>query len=272
MAELTYGIKDGKLVHISEVNRGKNCGCICPNCQGELTARQGEVREHHFSHAKGADCGYGQETALHKLAKEILSKEKTMVIPAVYLEPPNFNGKKEMVHKAKEIAIDAVELEKRINDIVPDVVVTSGGKRFIIEIFVTHRVDKAKLEKIRQQKISAIEIDLSRENGALRTEILEEKLLKDNQQKRWIYNAFAEKQQGRRSTHSNVSDNSNSFTDNKPRKKFVERPSSPRHEDAYVRGRCPYCKQSVIAVKTENKILCRCARFPVCDYEVTLKA
>ena len=34
---------DGKLVHISEVEKGKACGCRCPACNEPLIARKGEL-------------------------------------------------------------------------------------------------------------------------------------------------------------------------------------------------------------------------------------
>ena len=45
---LGYGLKEGKLLHISEVPRGLACGCVCPACGDRLVARQGPLREHHF--------------------------------------------------------------------------------------------------------------------------------------------------------------------------------------------------------------------------------
>lgn len=39
------------LVDVSEVDRGKNCNCICPSCKTPLIARQGDIKEWHFAHA-----------------------------------------------------------------------------------------------------------------------------------------------------------------------------------------------------------------------------
>ena len=57
--------------------------------------------------------------------------------------------------------IDAVELEKRIDEIIPDIVVVCDGKKFIVEIYVTHAVDEKKKEKIKSLRLSAVEINLS---------------------------------------------------------------------------------------------------------------
>ena len=40
----SYGKRDGKIVHISEIGpeaNGKRCGCVCPACGGALMAERG---------------------------------------------------------------------------------------------------------------------------------------------------------------------------------------------------------------------------------------
>ena len=41
----SFGVnKDGQLVSVEDVARGKACECCCPECGETLVARQGEVR------------------------------------------------------------------------------------------------------------------------------------------------------------------------------------------------------------------------------------
>lgn len=265
MAELTYGLKDGELIHISEVERGKNCGCTCPHCNGELVARKGDVRENHFSHLSGADCGYGQETALHILAKEILLEAKKMTIPEVYVDVPNSRRKKEIIAPAQEIMIEKVNLETRMRDIIPDVVVTAGGKQFLVEIYVKHRIDTTKLKKIERLGISTIEIDLSKENLKLSKETLEGILLNDDKRKKWKYNAFAEAKL-KELNQVNACVHSNEQKDYTKHKRYSKM-SSRRFFEQRETGNCPICQQRIIRIKKNGNILCRCSRFPVCDYE-----
>ena len=68
----------------------------------------------------------------------------------------------DMNHPEKEIDIDYVKLENRFDDIIPDIVVDSGDEHFFIEIYVTHPIDDEKLKKLKEKKISTIEIDLGR--------------------------------------------------------------------------------------------------------------
>ena len=64
---------------------------------------------HHFAHPPGTSCAYGYQTSLHLAAKDILSKAKKMVIPAVTIDFPG-TYKRERVSEEKEIEIDHVEL------------------------------------------------------------------------------------------------------------------------------------------------------------------
>lgn len=83
--KLPYGNKNGVDVTIDEVESGLKCECYCPFCKSQLIARKGNLKTHHFAHYKELDCGYGVETILHKLCKEIIAKSKSFVVPALYL-------------------------------------------------------------------------------------------------------------------------------------------------------------------------------------------
>ena len=156
---LTYALKDGIITSISNVESGLKCGCVCPACDMPLVAKKGEKMMHHFAHHAGHNCEYGYESSLHLAAKDILSKAKKIVIPPVYVKFPDSYKKDELVCEEREINIDRVELEKRYNDIIPDIVIFAGGRQFFVEIFVTHCIDDVKLEKLKKANISTIEID-----------------------------------------------------------------------------------------------------------------
>lgn len=138
---------EGKSVYIDEVPNGKNCKCHCAECGGELIAKQGKIKVHHFAHANGNDSIKCSQTALHLLAKEIITKEKRIPIPR--------NGKIEFYQA------DRIEQEKFMGDIIPDLYAICENRPFIVEVLVTHEVDDKKTEKIKGHHISAVEIDLS---------------------------------------------------------------------------------------------------------------
>ena len=191
--ELIYALKDGNIVSIDDVQSGKKCGCVCPACGNKLWAHKGEQRMHHFEHEPHTHCEYGYESSLHLAAKDILSRAKKMVIPPVYVEFPQSGKSKELISKEREISVDDVKLEKRFDDIIPDIVVYSGDKYFFIEIYVTHPIDDEKLKKLKEKKISTIEIDLSKEKRDISVEELSDILLKSSDRKSWKYNAVSEK-------------------------------------------------------------------------------
>ena len=192
-SKLIYALKDGNIVSIDEVQSGKNCGCVCPACGDELIARKGEKRMHHFAHRSNEDCEYGYESSLHLAAKDILSRSEKMVIPPVYVEFPQSGKPKELISKEREISIDDVELEKRFDDIIADIVVDSGDEHFFIEIYVTHPIDDEKLKKLKEKKICTIEIDLSKIKRDISVEELSDILLKSSDRKSWKYHAVSEK-------------------------------------------------------------------------------
>lgn len=163
---ITYALNTkNQLVHIDEVPNGLSCNCVCPKCREILIAKNGgKIKEHHFAHQSNADCAGGYETVLHLLAKDIL--KETKLVPFI-----NLDGIVSM-----EIA-DTVELEKRINDIVPDVYACVRGKNIAIEIYVTHKIDDTKYRKIQESGLTTFEIDLSKIES-LNVEYIKEQLSK----------------------------------------------------------------------------------------------
>ena len=191
---LIYALKNNQVVYVDDVENGKKCGCVCPACSSPLVAKNnGTKREHHFAHPPQLSCEYGYETSLHLAAKEILSKAKKMVIPAVYLKFPDSYKKDILLSSEMEIPIDSVELETRFESVIPDVVVYAGKQKFFIEIFVTHKIDDVKLAKLKKQGVSTLEIDLSEKERTISPEELSDVLLKGSEEKIWRYNAKAEK-------------------------------------------------------------------------------
>lgn len=177
---ITYALKDDEIVSIDDVERGLECGCVCPACKEKLIAKKGDERVHHFAHASGTECERGYETSLHLMAKEILSKASKMWLPAIYIVERE-------VFPAKEITIETVELEKRVDDIIPDIVVHTNEGDFIVEIYVTHRVDDDKLQKIKKIDMSAIEINLSELDEPISKDNFKSLLMRNSKHKYWLY-------------------------------------------------------------------------------------
>lgn len=175
---LPCGINEnGNLVYIDDAKNGLDCNCFCPACKQPLVAKNaGTKREHHFAHFSVVECEHAYQTALHYMAKDL------------FLEMQYLTFIKNNV--PVQYRIDNVELECKVNEIIPDILVTCDGKRFIVEIFVTHAVDDIKKQKIRDMKFSAIEIDLSRfRNEKMIDKDLLRQELSNTKNYSWIYDA-----------------------------------------------------------------------------------
>lgn len=188
-----YGVQDGKLIHISDVPRGLACKCVCAHCGRPLIAKKGRQRLHHFSHIDLTNCRGAPESILHLLCKEIFCE-------LISIEIPPYNFKKEkttkfgrtvqhqaVVAKGGTVFIEKIEIEKPEHGFVPDIVIGSKSKQLIIEIAVSHKVDRPKLRKIRKHGIPAIEIALNPSDSYLTRNDLELKLKTDLPSKKWLF-------------------------------------------------------------------------------------
>ena len=78
---LDFGLdQTGRMRAINEVEQGLTCNCACPGRGIPLIARKGAVRVHHFAH-QGAHCTSGAQTALHRMARQIVADERQLVEP-----------------------------------------------------------------------------------------------------------------------------------------------------------------------------------------------
>ena len=217
MSEIIYGIResDGKIIGVEEVPQnmsGKACGCICANCKRKLQAcsLNGSVRSyfrHHTeNHSKNiaepiiyCNANIANETALHKMAKQIIAQEKKIYIPSKNITVKEA-GIKDLPQKVENaipcfelreahmVEAQSVELEKHLDDFIPDIVFTMGQHELIIEVFVSHRVDEDKRQKAEKYGSAMLEIDLSTFSGnPISSKKLRDILLGEEKHKKWIY-------------------------------------------------------------------------------------
>lgn len=163
-----FGLKDEQIVHIDDVERGRKCGCICPDCRSALDAIKGDIRQHHFRHAIGHECVNGMESAIHLAAKRVIMEEKKIRVPEKILDVSFRDSrgklhiqKKDLVPKSVLVNLDDVQEEVALHGIRADILAIKANKKCLVEVFYRHKVDEVKLAKIKAANISAIEIDLS---------------------------------------------------------------------------------------------------------------
>lgn len=163
--KMSLGLRvDGSVVHISELDaaahRGLACRCTCSECGDRLVAKLGDVRQHHFAHDSVRACTGGDESALHRFAKEVFQSEVQFKVPKAKAPKGNESV---IISPALYIPYNEAVLERGLNDIIPDITLMRDGKPpVLVEILVTHEVDKVKLAKLEIIGFPCIEIDLSK--------------------------------------------------------------------------------------------------------------
>jgi len=190
--EIPYALKGGAIVHVSEVARGLDCGCVCARCGDALVARKGVYRQHHFAHYRDSDCSGAAESLLHRLAKELLSNAKALALPAyIYRAKSRRFGVPVSIERevlaASRVCVRSVAVEQSVGPIVPDLLLRSDEGDLILEIAVSHRVDKAKLRHIRRMNISALELSLTAEDVLLSRAELLQRLIEGTSIKSWLF-------------------------------------------------------------------------------------
>lgn len=190
-SHLPFGLRDGHLLSIEEVPRGLACACRCPACGGQLVAKKGARHAHHFAHYRGGACANALETCLHLKAKEIFGRVRKIAVPPVFL-----HRQKTPVFDAQLLRFERVRLEQRLGSVVPDIILESGPKRrLLVEIAVTHHSGPAKARRLKQEGLSAIEVNalaiyrqLARKDGGFSPAAFERELIQGLEHKRWLFN------------------------------------------------------------------------------------
>lgn len=189
--KLPYGLRNGKIIHISEIpeaQRGLKCGCVCPVCHEPLQARIGSKRVKHFAH--NSDCPTAAETALHMMAKDIVLNNRQILLPHVEFAY-------DIIRPSKYFKYTRAEAEVALKGIKPDLMISDGKNTLYIEIVVTHDVDEEKYDKIKEMNISVLKIDLeeyyytSLQEGTYGH--LENQIIHQKDNKEWVNNKLLNK-------------------------------------------------------------------------------
>lgn len=219
--------RDGKTVCVSDVLKGKDCGCFCPYCNAELIAKKGKVRIHHFAHTKGMECQHGYESSVHLLAKEVLQQTKRLCLPQFALCYKISRGaEKIIIHNSRKenktaceihddeltelmreygqgespyyvdkkqrppTVFDEVLIEQFRGDVKPDAIAIKKKHELLVEFLFSHAIDDVKYEKIVTSNFICVEVDLSKiELKNIREADFDmmEKHLTNSSNIRWIY-------------------------------------------------------------------------------------
>ncbi len=190
--DLKFGVRDNKLIHISDVPSGLACECVCPNCSSRLLAKKGNIREHHFAHHQSDECSHAVETALHLAAKQVIADEMAIRLPPVVAS--FYPSRRELVlAESKLQRLDDVSCEKRAGAYVPDLIASCRGSQLYIEIVVTNRPSEEKRQWYFAEQKSSLVIDLSKHRRQVTFRSLKQLLIETHDNSNWIYNAKKER-------------------------------------------------------------------------------
>lgn len=162
-----FGEKDLRFFAPDQVPKGLECGCVCPGCGGRLVANHPKNRTRrraYFSHYATQDCLGGFESALHKMAIQIIFDARWITVPERHFDikthiAGNYYESRTITLPSRSVPFASVVAEKNaIMKLRPDLTATlEGGTTLFIEIAVTHEVNKPKAEALD----NLMEIDLS---------------------------------------------------------------------------------------------------------------
>ncbi|CAH1598314.1 conserved hypothetical protein [Vibrio jasicida] len=175
MALIPFGLKNGRLVDISSVERGLKCGCVCPSCGQRLVARFGVEMIPHFAHDKNAEsqgvntepCALSFWVALRLMIKQVANEQGYLKLKVPNLVVTSYGRDND--YNPVEISMQvSSEIDLKITDIQHQVVVDStnldlvglvGGAMFGI-----HFVYPGRRNCIGDfsSRIGVLEIDLTR--------------------------------------------------------------------------------------------------------------
>lgn len=181
MLRVPFGERDGKMLPPSEVPRGLSCKCRCPGCGATLIAKYlTKSGRYFFAHHNTPECPGGWESALHKMAKQIIQEEARVLTGwysvAVSVAHQGEVLSDEVVFAPKEVVLSEIKLERKVDKWVPDITaILKIGKPIHIEIRVTHQVEKEKskeLDNVLEIDLRSVNRSASIDKAALRKIVL----------------------------------------------------------------------------------------------------
>nr|WP_297383508.1 hypothetical protein [uncultured Roseateles sp.] len=195
-AQFVYGRREGRLLHVRDldpdVERRRQCDCLCPECLRPLQAHMGETRAWHFQHdVDDATCNPQPMTLLHAFVRDRLAEKRQLWLPGgqvqVTTEVLGHRWSERVDIPDRVYLFNAGIAESRTGDVQPDVVFTIPQKwDLALEVRKTHAVDAAKKARLQEAFRDAIEFDVSDLPAAGITDEELEQILRERHRWKWL--------------------------------------------------------------------------------------
>jgi hypothetical protein len=140
-----------------------------------------------------------RESFLHWLAKQILLREKRLMVPPLVYQGES-TGRPFAAKAGVSLHLSDVRLEHTFGAIRPDVLAKyldptdETGGEILIEVTVTNMLTPERKARIASEGVAALEIDLSSLGGALTQSAFARLLVDEVTAKRWIFHPWTAKQ------------------------------------------------------------------------------
>ncbi len=173
MQHVPFGlrIKDHSFVDVSDVARGKKCGCICPSCKTPLIARQGDEKQWHFAHATrkvdntDKECDFSFFVSVRMMARQVIETGMRITLPeykcVVSCQAKGTHFKEEfLVAKQTTIELEDVHKEAPFSSCIVDIVGKVKGFSFVVYFTHPNRPLPADLHVSDNQQSGVLEVKL----------------------------------------------------------------------------------------------------------------
>jgi len=141
--KIPFAYTDNKeVIDISAAKKGIIYKC---NCGADVKLRGGQIISNHFYHINDSECSL--ESSIHKAYKDVFLKIKVIRLPHL------IDGK-------DKLKFEKIELEKKIDDYIPDAIGYIGGDKYIIEFAKSSYIGERKEKKIKKSNLFCIEVDI----------------------------------------------------------------------------------------------------------------
>lgn len=196
-------VRDGRMVPVTSVPLGAACGCVCPKCGENVIAKNrdydGRKTQMHFAHARDSECARqggetAPESALHQVAKDIVTDSLGIMTPALEIFPEAMQVEFRRAFPAARVPFRSAVKEpwrpavQSGQDMRPDVVgTTEKGQEIHLEFKVAHPVPAEKAAAALREQRWMLEIDLGRFRGSeVNVDELRKFILQSAQDRVWL--------------------------------------------------------------------------------------
>lgn len=199
--KVPFGERDGALYPPSAVDGGLACGCHCPGCGRQLLAKKGPTQRWHFAHCQGEGDEHCYETAVHKMAKQVLLAARQVELPTW----KRISALSDLDHQLHQEVLERpgrpweyaeAREEEWMVGMRPDVVLEDDHPTtvpLLVEVKVSNAVGHEKAALVRKRGWAMIEIDLSKLDADAVLDDAFERAVLQEAPRFWIHSPTAER-------------------------------------------------------------------------------